>query len=117
MGRLAGELQRLYPGAEAAEEPVFVIATAHGSTRDDRTIRRCFLRPAAERLGIYWPGFGFHSLRREAVTAIAAGAGAFQAMRAAGHSKADTTLLYVLSDYGEQERAIRRAQEAVLGSE
>jgi hypothetical protein len=36
-------------------------------------------------------------------------------MRAAGHSKMDTTLLYVLSDRERQEAAIRRAQEAVLG--
>jgi len=30
-----------------------------------------FLRPAAEKLGLYHPGFGFHSFRREAVTALA----------------------------------------------
>jgi integrase len=113
MGRLTDEFARIYPGAEAAEEFVFTIRTIHGSTRDDRSIRRYFLRPIAERLGIYSPGFGFHSLRREAVTALAARADPFQAMRAAGHSTMSTTLLYVLSDCGRQEAAIRSAQSAV----
>lgn len=114
MGSLVEDFRRL-PGPHPSHEFVCRVKTHHGCTRDDRSIRRYFLRPAAERLGIYWPGFGFHSLRREAVTAIAATAGPFQAMRAAGHSHMDTTLLYGLADFERQEAAIRTMQASVLG--
>lgn len=36
-----------------------------------------------------------------------------QAMRAAGHSKMDTTLLYGLNDGKVQDRAVRRMQRRV----
>ena len=41
-------------------------------SRDDRDINQHFLRPAAQDLGIYWKGFGFHALRREAITSSGA---------------------------------------------
>ena len=64
--------------------------------RDDRDILQHFLRPAAVALEFHWPGFGFHSLRREAVTAIGSAAGLGQAMNMAGHSTMDMSLLYTL---------------------
>jgi hypothetical protein len=73
------------------------------------------MRPIAKDLGFYWKGFGFRSLRREAVTAISLDAGIGQAMNAAGHTHADTSLLYTLQDLAEQERAIRAHQERILG--
>lgn len=82
-----------------------------GSTRDDRSIRRYFLRPAAEQLGLYYRGFGFHAFRREAITAIAREAGVIQACRIAGHTRMDHTLLYGLDERREQERAITTIQE------
>ena len=36
-------------------------------------------------------------------------------MAAAGHSHADTSLLYTLNDLSEQDRAIRLHQERILG--
>jgi hypothetical protein len=77
-----------------------------GFCRDDRDINQHFLRPAARALGVYSKGFGFHSFRREAITNIARETGAMQAMRAAGHTKMDTTLLYELADQKAQEQAI-----------
>jgi hypothetical protein len=73
------------------------------------------LRPIAKELGFYWKGFGFRSLRREAITAIGSVAGISQAMNAAGHSHADTSLLYTLQDLAEQDRAIRAHHERILG--
>jgi integrase len=98
----------------APEEYVFEVRTARGSTRDDRTINRAFLRPTAQKLGIYWQGFGFHAFRREAITGIAAEADPIQAMRAAGHTRMDTTLLYGLQDFERQDKAIRRMQSVIL---
>lgn len=114
LGYLTAELAALYPGPQAADDFVFRVRTKYGYTRDDRSIHQHFLRKAAKQLGLYWPGFGFHAFRREAVTGIAAAAGAIQAMRAAGHSTMDVTLLYGLSDLRLQEAAIRAMQEALF---
>ncbi len=86
-----------------------------GVCRDDRGIRRNFLTPIAEKLALNYPGFGFHSFRREAVTEIASESDPYQAMRAAGHSNMDTSLLYALTDEQRQEKTIRSIQERVLG--
>ena len=36
-----------------------------GKPMDDRRLLRNELRPAAERLGIHFPGFGWHTFRRK----------------------------------------------------
>jgi hypothetical protein len=83
--------------------------------RDDRDLNQHFLRPAAVALGIYWKGFGWHSFRREAVTAISAILGVNQAMKMAGHATADMSLHYTQADYGAQSAAVRKRQEAIIG--
>jgi integrase len=115
MGFLSGLLQRYAPGPHDLEEFVFSVKRGKGSTRDDRDIRRYFLTPVAKSLGLYYPGFGFHSFRREAVTEIASESDPFQAMRAAGHSKMDTSLLYALADEQRQDETIRSIQKRLLG--
>jgi hypothetical protein len=63
------------------------VRTAHGTIcRDDRDINQHFLRPVAKALGIYYPGFGFHAFRREAITHLARLLDPFQAQRMAGHT-------------------------------
>lgn len=47
-----------------------VLGREQGVCRDDRDLTQHFLRPIAKELGFYWKGFGFRSLRREAITAI-----------------------------------------------
>lgn len=64
---------------------------------------------------VYNPGFGFHVLRREAVTELAAILGANAAQRLAGHSRADMTLYYTLADQVKQDAAIRTLQERIIG--
>lgn len=117
LGELIEDLRAMHAAAQpgAGEQYVFRVRTKRGFTRDDRSIQRAFLRPTAKRLGIYWEGFGFHSFRREAITGIAAGADPIQAMRAAGHTRMDTTLLYGLRDLERQDAAIRKMQKAILG--
>lgn len=79
--------------------------------RDESSIRRYFLTKAAKRLGIYWKGFGWHAFRREAITSMAAFADPIQAMRLAGHTRMEVTLLYGLNDLSRQSAAICRFQE------
>ena len=83
--------------------------------RDDRDLNQHFLRPAAKSLGCYWKGFGWHALRREAVTAIGSVLGIGQAMRLAGHSTMEMSIHYTLSDEDAQDAAIRARQERILG--
>ena len=119
MGELADELGKRYPGDGHGDEFVFSVQThvgdwkTPGISRDDRDINQHFLRPAAKALGLYYVGFGFHAFRREAVTEIARQSDAIQAMRTAGHSKMDTTLLYGLTDSKIQDRTVRRMQKRI----
>ena len=119
MGALADDLAALYPGDGHAEDYVFSVQThvareKRGRVcRDDRAINQHFLRPAAIALGVYCKGFGFHAFRREAVTELAKYAGANQAQRMAGHSKADMSLHYTQADMDVQNTAVRDFQSAV----
>lgn len=121
MGHLGETLRAIYPGKKSDGEFVFNVQThvgrwgKPGVCRDDRDIRQHFLLPVARALGIYWPGFGFHSFRREAVTNLSAEAGPAQAQRMAGHSHADMTLHYSQADHDAQDQAIRRIQERFMG--
>lgn len=119
LGNLADEFKRSMSGDP--DRFVFQIKTRpqwgrkEALCRDDRAIHQHFLRPAAEALGLYFQGFGFHSLRREAITAISREIGLGQAMNLAGHSKVDMTMLYELQDRSEQEKGIKAFQERILG--
>lgn len=119
MGYLSADLKALCAGDP--ERFVFQIKTApdwgkrESVCRDDRDIHQHFLRPAAVALGVYWPGFGFHAFRREAVTAISSTLGVAQAMRMAGHSTMDMSLGYTLSDNAAQDAAVRARQESLIG--
>ncbi|MDE2103413.1 MAG: tyrosine-type recombinase/integrase [Patescibacteria group bacterium] len=122
MGYLADELKKLCMGDP--DRFVFNIETRPGKPgpnqrvyicRDDRGLHRYFLRPAAKAAGCYTPGFGWHALRREAVTAFNATLGTTQAMRLAGHSSVAMSAEYTLADRIEQDRAVRERQERLMG--
>lgn len=101
---IAAELRQMTPGAP--EDWLFSVTTTKGVSRSENSIRRYYVTKAAKELGIYFQGFGWHSFRREALTAVAAHAGLIQAMRLAGHGKVDMTLHYGLEDLSVQAAAI-----------
>ena len=119
MGHLAADLQLLCMGDP--ERYLFQIVTRPewgtktAVCRDDRDILQHFLRPAAVAVGCYWTGFGWHSFRREAITAFNASLGVTQAMRLAGHATADMSLEYTLADHDQQDKAIRDRAEKIMG--
>jgi integrase len=122
MGHLASELRKLCMGDP--ERFIFQIETHPGKKgprqrvyicRDDRGLQRYFLRPAAKAAGCYTIGFGWHALRREAVTAFNASLGVTQSMRLAGHSSVAMSAEYTLADRIEQDKAVRERQERVMG--
>lgn len=83
--------------------------------RDASQINQHFLRPAAMKLGLYTKGFGFHAFRREAITEHGATLGATQTQRMAGHSRADMTQHYTLSDLDAQRQAVLCLQRKIRG--
>ncbi len=125
MGTLAENLAALFPGEGHEQDYVFSVRThikrdslsqsglIGRVCRDDRGMNQHFLRPAAISLGVYSKGFGFHAFRREAVTELAKHAGANQAQRMAGHSKADMSLHYTQADMAVQDAAVRDFQDRV----
>lgn len=104
VGSLAQEL--------AARPGEFIFGNDQGVPADERSIQQYILRPAAESVGVYRPGFGFRLFRRENISwRQEAGATPAEVMRAAGHTRIDTTMIYTVTD---QERE-RRVIETVKG--
>jgi integrase len=118
MGHLASEIKLLCLGD--LNRYVFHVTKILPGNRvcvckDSTNLSTAYLRPAAKATGCYWVGFGWHSLRREAITAFNADLGVTQAMRLGGHSSASMSAEYTLSDHIEQDRAIRARQERLMG--
>lgn len=99
LGRtLTDEFKRRYPGPHKLDAHVF-IGDDGRNPPDDRDMLRENFRPVVKRLGLYYVGFGWHAFKRENVSKRQrAGATPLEAMRAAGHSSVDMTLLYTISD-------------------
>ena len=91
-----------------------------GEPLDDQELLQKVLRPVAEELGIYFPGFGWHTFRRMHLTLVQeAGATTFEAMAQAGHSRPSMTREYTIIGLDRRERAVRRMQRRlfVVGKE
>lgn len=105
VGPLAVELAR------AGDEREFIFEREPGLPPDDRDLQQHVFRPAAEAAGIYFAGFGMHSLRRFALSIRQeVGATPFEAMRVAGHTRPAMTYLYTVTDQARE----RRHTESVL---
>jgi integrase len=92
------------------------IFQADGVPVDERDILRFELRPILKRLGLYYPGFGWHAFRRQNVTwrQTVGGANPFEAQKAAGHTRLDTTMLYSLRDADRERGQVEAIFNAVV---
>jgi integrase len=87
-----------------------------GKPLDDRDLLRDIIRPTAERLGLHFEGFGWHSFRRQNITLIQEeGATPFEAMEQAGHTRSTMTSHYTVVALTRREQAVRRVQERLFG--
>lgn len=111
LGPLAGEF------AARSRQHQYVFADHAGVPLDERDILRYELRPLLRRLGIYQPGMGWHAFRRANVTLrqTIGGAEPLEAMRAAGHTRVDTTFLYSLGDPEREREQVNRMFERLIG--
>jgi hypothetical protein len=109
LGLLTEYYRQLRPEGASPESYVF---EEEGKPRDDRAILQKVIRPAAQNLGFYFEGFGWHSFRRQNITVLQEeGATAFEAMAQAGHSRPSMTGEYTIVGLGRREHAVRRLQE------
>lgn len=111
MGGLVEYLRSICTG-----DPERFVFQSHESCHSDTNLRARHLVPAAKRLNIYYTGFGFHSLRREAITEIGKVIGAQAIMNMAGHTKMDLTMLYSLTDLDEQRAGQKQFMSKILPS-
>lgn len=113
LGYLVSDFRKLMP--VGAQEDSFVFEK-NGQPLDDRVLLKDFIRPAAERLGIYFPGFGWHTFRRQNLTRIQEeGATPFEAQAQAGHSRPAMTSEYTIVSLERRKQAVVRLQERLLG--
>jgi hypothetical protein len=84
---------------------------------DDRDLLRYEFRPVLLRLGLYYPGFGWHAFRRQNITwkQQLGGATPLEAQKAGRHSSLDMTYLYTLTDPERETLQQQRMFEALLG--
>lgn len=89
-------------------------ATGSAIPPDDRDLQQHVWRPAAKRVGIYKAGFGLHHLRRLSITwRQECGATLLEAMRQAGHSRANMTAHYTLDDIEREKATVIRLENRI----
>lgn len=111
---LSDEFKQRYPGAHRRSEFVFIGDDGHLPPDDRDLLRECF-RPIVKRLGLYYKGFGWHAFRRQNITwRQHAGATPMEAMKQAGHSSVDMTLLYTLNDAERESKQVDAMFERLM---
>lgn len=93
----------------------YIFEREPGAPPDDREFQQHVLVPAAKAVGIYFLGFGMHTFRRLNITwRVEVGATPTEAMRAAGHTRADMTLLYTVTDAARDEAVAERILDRLM---
>ncbi len=120
-----GSARRLHVGTLALDLLALASGRGHdahifvrpdGDLFDDRELQREVWRPAAIAAGIYVEGFGMRWFRRLGISLRQeAGATPIEAMRAAGHTRVDTTMLYTVTDGERQAAQSAAVLDAVMG--
>ena len=114
---MLAEFRLRYPGPHKREEFVFVGEDGR-TPPDDRDLLRFEFRPILKRLGLYYPGFGWHAFRRQNITwrQQLGGATPLEAQKAARHASLDMTYLYTLSDPERETAQQQRMFDELLGA-
>lgn len=106
LGPLVDDLVKLHPGAVGGSRFVF-LGEDGIHPPDERDLLRYELRPLLRRLGLYYPGFGWHAFRRQNITwRQHAGATSYEAQKGAGHTRPSTTFEYTLVDVDREKEQV-----------
>ena len=94
------------------DQPVF---TYQGEPIVDNTLLANYLTPRMVKLGIKFPGFGWHTFRRLHLSLMnRAGLTLFDLRRQAGHADVRTTQRYIVDDLGQRAEATNALPRLVL---
>ena len=114
--RQVGELVRDLAILATGKKPGEYLFARGSEPPDDRDLQQHVFRPAAERVGIYFEGFGMHAFRRLNITwRQEAGATPIEAQKAAGHASMDMTALYTIMDAGREREHVAKILERAKG--
>ncbi len=95
--------------AVSKDQDGWIFPCGTGNPPDDRDLQQHILRPAAEAVGCYFEGFGFHQFRRLNITwRQHAGASELEAQKAAGHASVQMTAQYTLIDAERDRRQVSK---------
>lgn len=87
-----------------------------GLPPDDRDLQQHVFRPAAERAGIYAPGFGLRRFRSINISwRQQVGAHPLEAQKAAGHTKLSTTWIYTQNEEDRDREHVTKILERLHG--
>ncbi|HXS97168.1 MAG TPA: site-specific integrase [Candidatus Limnocylindrales bacterium] len=101
---LLQEALRLHVAGKDADAPVF---THDGEPIVDNTLLANYLTPRMVKLGIKFPGFGWHTFRRLHLSLMQTrGLTLFDLRRQAGHASVRTTQEYVMDDIQRRAAAV-----------
>ncbi len=115
LAELASEFRRRYPGDAMRDTFIFAEDGTVETLPDDRNLNQHVLRKTAKRLGIYWKGCGFHVFRRLYISwRQECGGTPLEAMRGAGHTKVDMTMLYTVTDAEREREQVNRMLKRVM---
>jgi integrase len=102
MGSLVEDL-RSHVAAKASTDPVF---TYDGKPIMDNTLLANHVTPVMEKLGIKFPGFGWHTFRRIHLTMMRQRVSVFDLRAQAGHADVRTTQRYIADDVEVRAQAV-----------
>jgi integrase len=98
------EKLRAHVADKAAGDPVFTYA---GEPIVDNTLLANYLTPRMVKLGIKFPGFGWHTFRRLHISLMQSrGLTLFELREQAGHADVRTTQRYVVDDGARRAAAV-----------
>ncbi len=101
--------------AELGKGKLYIFEREPGTPPDDRDLQQHVFRPAAKAAGIYFEGFGMHTFRRLNVSwRQEEGATPYEAMKAAGHSRPQTTWNYTVTDVDREKLVVDRIWDRVM---
>jgi integrase len=104
LGGVAGKLLGHVQG-KAASDPVF---TWHGAPIVDNTLLANYVSPIMVKLGMKFPGFGWHTFRRLHLSLMALnGLSLFDLRQQAGHADLRTTQKYIADDVNRRAEAVK----------
>jgi hypothetical protein len=102
LGHLLDVYRQFKPVDASPDDYVFHI---DGRPMDGLAIARRHIKPAANKLGFDFPGFGWHTFRRQNLTLIQEeGATAIEAQAQAGHARPVMTAEYTFFDMERREQ-------------